>query len=132
MGEVVPFGATAFREGHDSIGVELLLTDPSGRTTRHPMHLVTAGLDDYSTLAQFTSPGIWTFRVRAYADEWATWQHNAEIKIPAGIDVELMYTMGAELLAGAARAKNRPWRQGWCQRRTEGAANVRADRRACR
>jgi starch synthase (maltosyl-transferring) len=75
------------------------------------MHLVTAGLDDYSTLAQVTSPGVWTFRVRAYADEWATWLHNAEIKIPAGIDVELMYTMGAELLAGAATDKNRPVRE---------------------
>ncbi|WP_418288040.1 alpha-1,4-glucan--maltose-1-phosphate maltosyltransferase [Mycetocola zhujimingii] len=111
VGEVIPFEATAFREGHDSIGVELLLTDPSGRTTRHPMHLVTVGLDDYSALAQVTAQGTWTFRVRAYADEWATWQHNAEIKIPAGIDVELMYTMGAELLVGAAKDKNRPVRE---------------------
>jgi starch synthase (maltosyl-transferring) len=108
---VIPFGATAFREGHDSIGVELLLTDPAGRTTRHPMRLVTVGLDDYSVLAQVTTPGTWTFRVRAYADEWETWRHNAEIKIPAGIDVELMYTMGAELLAHAATDKNRPVRE---------------------
>ena len=111
VGEVIPFGATAFREGHDSIGVELLLTDPSGRMTRYPMHLVTVGLDDYSTRAQVTSQGTWTFRVRAYADEWETWRHNAEIKIPAGIDVELMYTMGAELLARAAADKNRPVRE---------------------
>ncbi|MFU8947029.1 alpha-1,4-glucan--maltose-1-phosphate maltosyltransferase [Mycetocola zhadangensis] len=111
VGEVIPFGATAFREGHDSIGVELLLTDPAGRTTRHPMHLVTVGLDDYSTLAQVTTQGTWTFRVRAYADEWETWRHNAEIKIPAGIDVELMYTMGAEQLAKAATDKNRPVRE---------------------
>ncbi|MCP2030588.1 starch synthase (maltosyl-transferring) [Okibacterium sp. HSC-33S16] len=111
VGEVIPFGATAFREGHDSIGVELLLTDPAGRTARHPMHLVTVGLDDYSVLAQVTTPGTWTFRVRAYADEWETWRHNAEIKIPAGIDVELMYTMGAELLSRAATDKNRPVRE---------------------
>lgn len=28
VGEVVPFAATAFREGHDLIGVDLLLTSP--------------------------------------------------------------------------------------------------------
>ncbi len=28
VGEVIPFGATVFREGHDALGVELLLTSP--------------------------------------------------------------------------------------------------------
>lgn len=27
-GEVIPFGAVVFREGHDSVGAELLLTSP--------------------------------------------------------------------------------------------------------
>jgi starch synthase (maltosyl-transferring) len=102
VGEVIPFRATAFREGHDAIGVELLLTDPSGATSRHPMHLITVGLDDYQTSAQVTAAGTWRFRVRAYADDFETWHHNAAIKIPAGIDVELMFTIGAQLLDRAA------------------------------
>lgn len=108
VGEVMPFRATAFREGHDAIGVELLLTDPTGATTRHPMHIITVGLDDYEVLAQVTSQGTWTFRVRAYSDDFETWHHNAGIKIPAGLDVELMFTIGARLLDRAAGEESRP------------------------
>src|SRR5690606_24487581 len=107
VGEVIPFQATAFREGHDAIGVELLLTDPAGATQRHPMHLITVGLDDYRVLAQVTAPGTWTFRVRAYSDDFETWHHNASIKIPAGLDVELMFTIGAQLLERAASETSR-------------------------
>ena len=68
-------------------------------------------------------PGAWTFEVHAWSDPLATWQHDAGIKIPAGVDVELMFTEGALLLervvaetpqagrAGAARscaARSRP------------------------
>ena len=34
--------------------------------------------------------GTWTWQVRAFCDDWATWLHNAEIKIPARADVDLM------------------------------------------
>ena len=107
-GEVIPFRATAFREGHDAIGVELLLTDPAGATTRHPMHIITVGLDDYEALAQVGTQGTWTFRVRAYSDDFETWHHNASIKIPAGLDVELMFTIGSQLLQRAAAEASRP------------------------
>ena len=40
-------------------------------------------------------------RSRRWCDPVATWQHDAEIKIPAGIDVELMFTEGALLLERA-------------------------------
>ncbi len=32
-GEVIPFAATVFREGHDVLGVELVLTDPQASST---------------------------------------------------------------------------------------------------
>ena len=108
VGEVVPFGATAFREGHDLIGVDLQLTAPNGTTTRHPMLLKADGTDRYSTQAQLNISGRWSYRVRAYADEFATWEHNAAIKIPAGIDVELMFTIGTALLFQAGIDPTRP------------------------
>ncbi|RII96508.1 DUF3416 domain-containing protein, partial [Clavibacter michiganensis subsp. insidiosus] len=37
--DVVPFGATIFREGHDLIGADVLLTDPTGLVTAHRMTL---------------------------------------------------------------------------------------------
>ncbi len=97
-GEVVPFGATVFKEGHDVLGVQLLLTDPSGVETVHPLTPGAPGTDSWVTAAQVGSKGMWTFRFRAFVDDWATWLHNAEIKVPAGADVALMLDMGAELL----------------------------------
>ena len=42
--------------------------------------------------------GPWTFSIESWSDPVATWRHNSEIKIPAGIDVDLMFTEGVLLL----------------------------------
>ncbi len=106
-GEVVPFGATVFKDGHDVLGVDLLLTDPTGAQTRHPLTSLADGLDNWTTDALVDRQGMWTFRIRAYRDDWATWVHDAAIKIPLGVDVEVMLALGARLLAaGAASTKN--------------------------
>jgi starch synthase (maltosyl-transferring) len=96
--EVVPFEATIFREGHDLIGAELQLESPSGTTTLHRMRLDGAGTDLWRALVRVDELGDWRWRVRAFTDEWATWLHTAEIKVPAGIDLELVFVTGAELL----------------------------------
>src|SRR5213078_2186252 len=44
------------------------------------------------------SEGGWTFEVHAWSDPVATWEHDAGLKIPAGVDVELMFTEGGLLL----------------------------------
>ncbi|WEO79334.1 DUF3416 domain-containing protein [Cryobacterium sp. SO2] len=107
-GEVVPFRATAFREGHDAIGVMLHLTAPDGTTTQHPMHLTVPGTDRYETQVRLDAQGSYTYRVRGYSDDFATWVHNAAIKVPAGIDVELMFLIGSTLLASAGKDLTRP------------------------
>ncbi|MFF1877345.1 maltotransferase domain-containing protein [Leifsonia sp. NPDC058230] len=106
-GEVIPFQATAFREGHDLIGVDLLLLDPAGVQTEHRMRPIAPGTDRWEALVQLQAEGLWRYRIQAYADEFATWKHNAEVKIPAGIDVELMFTIGHDILARAAADKRR-------------------------
>jgi starch synthase (maltosyl-transferring) len=105
-GEIVPFGATVFREGHDLIGVELLLVDPAGRQTHHRMSPGAPGTDRWSVLAKLDQLGNWRFRVQAYGDDWASWLHDADIKIPLAQDIELVFSEGAELLerAGTSRA----------------------------
>ncbi len=108
MGEVVPFAATAFREGHDLIGVTLLLSAPDGTFRSHPMALTAPGTDRWGTQAQLDQQGTWEYRVGAYADDWATWLHNARIKVPAGIDVDLMFLIGSGLLLTAAADTGRP------------------------
>ncbi|MWB98641.1 maltotransferase domain-containing protein [Agromyces seonyuensis] len=106
--EVVPFGATVFREGHDLVGAYVTLTSPGGSSTRHPMSEAGKGLDRWEVSAQLDEPGIWTWTVTGYGDDWATWRHDAGIKIDAGVDVELMYEIGARLLEGAAADTARP------------------------
>jgi starch synthase (maltosyl-transferring) len=104
-GEVVPFQATVFRDGHDLIGVRLVLTDPEGHRVTYRMRPIGEGLDRWQAEAQLPIAGEWTWFVRAFTDDWATWLHNAEIKIPAAIDTELMVTMGARLLELAGSRK---------------------------
>jgi len=103
-GEVIAFAATVFKDGHDVVGVDLLLTDPSGIRSKHPMAPGAPGTDRWHTQAQLDRDGAWEYRIQAYNDDWATWLHNARIKIPAGIDVPLMLSMGADLLARAVAA----------------------------
>jgi starch synthase (maltosyl-transferring) len=105
-GEVIPFSATVFREGHDLIGVDLLLVDPEGRQTQHRMQMGAAGTDSWNVLVRLDTEGSWRFRVQAYADDWATWLHNADIKVPIGQDIELVFAEGIQLLkrAGTNRA----------------------------
>jgi len=104
-GEVVPFAATVFREGHDQLGVQLMLTDPSGVHSVHRMFPGTPGTDRWHTNAQLDSQGTWSWQVRAFADDWATWLHMADIKIPAGVDVDLMIAAGLALLTRAGNRK---------------------------
>jgi starch synthase (maltosyl-transferring) len=107
VGEVMPFGATVFREGHDAVGAHLELEAPDGTVLDRPLTRTHSWDDEWRGLAQVTSEGDWRFRIRAYSDDYATWEHNASVKIAAGIDVELMFALGAELFARLAAESGR-------------------------
>ncbi|MEY5057316.1 MAG: hypothetical protein RI987_120, partial [Actinomycetota bacterium] len=106
-GEVIPFGATVFREGHDALGVEVLLTDPSGKETVHRMTAGAPGSDRWHTSAQLSLIGDYRFKIRAFADDYETWHHNASVKIAVGVDEELMMLEGQVLFNRAAAEKGR-------------------------
>jgi Glycosidases len=108
VGEVVPFAATTFREGHDLIGADLVLIDPAGNETEHRMSLLAPGTDRWGVNVLIDTQGLWRYRVRAWGDDIATWLHVAEVKIPAGIDTELVFATGAELLLRASGETARP------------------------
>ena len=101
-----PFDVTAlvFREGHDQLGAEVVLIDPSG--TRRPpvrMHDVEGQVSRMAARVQPDTEGPWSFEVQAWGDPIATWLHDAGIKIRAGVDVELMFTEGVLLLERVAK-----------------------------
>ncbi|WP_437438636.1 alpha-1,4-glucan--maltose-1-phosphate maltosyltransferase [Humibacter ginsenosidimutans] len=107
-GEVVPFSAVAFREGHGVIGVDLTLVSPDGARFERRMRPGAPGTDRWHTLAQVPTEGMWRFRVTAWADDWATWLHAAEVKVPLGQDVELVFAEGAQLLTRALAGRRPP------------------------
>nr|WP_304661783.1 alpha-1,4-glucan--maltose-1-phosphate maltosyltransferase [Arthrobacter sp. zg-Y238] len=106
-GEDLVIGATVFREGHDLVGASAVLYDPEGTVvTRSRMHPVGLGLDRWEGMLRPAGTGHWSFAVEGWADVYATWHHNAEVKIAAGVDVELMLTEGHQLFASAAAERS--------------------------
>jgi starch synthase (maltosyl-transferring) len=98
VGESLPVSATVFREGHDKLGAEVVLVAPDG-TKRPPVRMASTDEPDrYAAWVTPDSEGAWTFEVHAWSDPVATWEHAAGLKIPAGVDVELMFTEGGLLL----------------------------------
>lgn len=108
VGEAVPFGVTAFREGHDRIGVQLRLTSPSGDVSLHRLAPLEDGYDRWRTVVAVLEQGVWTYRFEGFADDFATWQHAADLKIAAGVDAAIMRELGAQLFDRAGVEKSRP------------------------
>ncbi|WP_100810842.1 MULTISPECIES: maltotransferase domain-containing protein [unclassified Microbacterium] len=106
--EAVPFVVTAFREGHDRIGVHLRLFSPGGDESLHRLTALDDGFDRWRVLVAPLEQGVWTFRFEAFADEYATWHHAAGLKIAAGVDAPLMRRMGSDLFERAASERSRP------------------------
>ena len=126
-GEVVPFRVTAFREGHDAIGVQLRLFSPNGDESLHRMDPLEDGFDHWRTEISVLAQGDWTFRFEAYADDFTTWQHAAEVKIQAGVDAPVMAALGVELFTRAAAENNRPAAQRTALRRWAKTLSTAAD-----
>ncbi len=99
VGEPFPVSATVFREGHDKLGADVVLIGPD-KKARPPVRMVKQDSPVDRHLAWVTpdAPGTWTFEIRAWSDPVATWQHAAGLKIPAGVDVDLMFLEGTLLL----------------------------------
>lgn len=99
VGEPFPVRASVFREGHDRLGAEVVLIGPDGRR-RSPVRMTPDDEvpDRYEAWVTPDTEGSWGFEVVAWSDPLATWQHHAGVKIPAGVDVELMFTEGGLLL----------------------------------
>ncbi|WP_159619474.1 alpha-1,4-glucan--maltose-1-phosphate maltosyltransferase [Ruania rhizosphaerae] len=102
VGEAVPIRATVFREGHDAVAATAVLIDPAGRDhSWAPMQDISPGNDIYEAHLIPDAPGRWAFRVEGWSDPYATWRHDATVKVDAGVDTELMLAEGALVLERA-------------------------------
>jgi starch synthase (maltosyl-transferring) len=102
-GETFEISATVFREGHDAVAANVVLKDPEGRPGPWtPMRELAPGTDRWGATVSAGAPGLWTFAVEAWGDPVTTWRHHAQIKIPAGMDTDLVLEEGARLYERAA------------------------------
>jgi starch synthase (maltosyl-transferring) len=104
-GETLTVSATVFREGHDLVGANVVLSGPDSRGAAFiRMHSVGAGTDRYEADIQVGSQGLWGFRIEAWADPIATWRHGIELKVGAGQTIDELavdFEDGARLLLRA-------------------------------
>ncbi|HEY3292980.1 MAG TPA: alpha-1,4-glucan--maltose-1-phosphate maltosyltransferase [Candidatus Nanopelagicaceae bacterium] len=96
--EEITISATAFREGHDGLGVQAILLDAQGHELqRVRMREIWQGTDRYEAKLTPPSIGDFTFYIEAFDDPFLTWRHDSEIKISANIDPDLCCEIGALL-----------------------------------
>ena len=86
----------------------LVLTSPSGTSRHVRMSPLASGTDRWEAWVLLDERGVWHWHVTGFDDDFATWQHAADLKIEAGVDAELMREIGARLLDRAVAEKSRP------------------------
>ncbi|MGW7340309.1 alpha-1,4-glucan--maltose-1-phosphate maltosyltransferase [Streptomyces sp. NPDC054808] len=102
-GESFEVSATVFREGHDAVAANVVLRDPRGRPGPWtPMRELAPGTDRWGATVTAGETGLWSYAVEAWSDPVTTWRHHAGIKIPAGMDTDLVLEEGARLYERAA------------------------------
>jgi starch synthase (maltosyl-transferring) len=102
VGEAVPVEATVIREGHDALAAYAVLVAPDGtERARVRMRELSPGSDRYGAHVVPDAVGAWTFHVEGAADVYGTWEHNATVKVAAGVDVDVMLAEGVPVLERA-------------------------------
>jgi starch synthase (maltosyl-transferring) len=107
VGEEFEVTATVFREGHDAVNATVVLTAPDGTERQLPMTCTNPGLMTWAARVCPDATGWWSYRVEGWGDPYGTWEHDATIKVPAGIDTELMLDEGARVLKHAVTRMRR-------------------------
>jgi starch synthase (maltosyl-transferring) len=132
-GETFQVSATVIREGHQMLGAGVVLRGPGGeRTPLGYMHELAPGTDRYGADVTVPAEGLWHFQVEAWGDPIAHWRHDAAIKVPRGLEAELMLTEGALLFERAARGVRGSARPGQAAQAGERWANAAQAAQAAR
>ncbi|MCW2747598.1 MAG: alpha amylase [Nocardioidaceae bacterium] len=111
VGEHIPITATVWREGHDAVAATVSWSGPDDRAARETRMVEQGnGLDLFGAVIVPDAVGMWTYRVDAWSDPWATWVHSAELKVAAGQDASDLandFAIGARLLETVSRRPER-------------------------
>jgi starch synthase (maltosyl-transferring) len=124
-GETFQVSATVIREGHEMLGAGVVLRGPGGeRTPLAYLRELAPGTDRYGADVTVPAEGLWHFQVEAWGDPVAHWRHDAAIKVPRGLEAELMLSEGALLFERAARGVRGTAQPGQAARAGERWANA--------
>ena len=125
VSEVIPFSAVVFREGHDALAAEVLLTSPAGTAQTIRMAPGAPGSDRWHAQAQLGEQGTYKFQIRAFADDYETWHHSTAVKLAVSVDEELMMLEGIGIFTRAASEIDRSKS---CAKALVAAAEILADK----
>jgi len=108
VGEVIPIGATVWREGHDAVAANVVWKRVGDRGPAHHVRMEPTGVgtDAFEAVVVADEPGLWTFRVDAWSDPWSTWRHAVTVKLDAGQSAAELandFEVGARLLQRVGR-----------------------------
>jgi starch synthase (maltosyl-transferring) len=108
VGEVVPISAVVWREGHDAVAANVVWKKLGSRGAAQHVRMRPDGIgtDRFCATVTPDEPGLWTFRVDAWSDPWATWRHAVTVKLDAGQgadDLANDLELGARLLQRVGR-----------------------------
>src|SRR6478752_1260211 len=74
------------RLGHDDVAANVVWRKVGSRAPAHHVRMEQTGLgtDRFEAVVAADEPGLWTFRVDAWSDPWATWRNAVTKKLDAG------------------------------------------------
>ncbi|HEX3786429.1 MAG TPA: alpha-1,4-glucan--maltose-1-phosphate maltosyltransferase [Pseudonocardiaceae bacterium] len=111
VGEHIPVSATVWRDGHDAVAATVFWRGPNDRVSRQTRMVEQGkGLDLFAAVVVPDIEGMWTYRVDAWSDPWATWRHTVEVKVAAGQGADELANdleSGARLLDRVSRRPDR-------------------------
>ncbi|MFT4043399.1 MAG: DUF3416 domain-containing protein [Gordonia sp. (in: high G+C Gram-positive bacteria)] len=103
VGEFIPISTTAWREGHDALGVTLHVDTPH-RSTLDITMVASTEPDVYNAAIVPDAVGFWSFRIEAWSNPYETWRSGVRKKLDAGQGAHELANdleIGARILARA-------------------------------
>ena len=92
--------ADVFGEGHDEVRAALLVWKPGDRKpVEHPMEFLVN--DRWEAVVTPEAPGDLFYTVIGWRDDWGFWAHGTQKKIAAGLNVDVEFQEGIEIVQRA-------------------------------
>ncbi|MDQ3737562.1 MAG: alpha-1,4-glucan--maltose-1-phosphate maltosyltransferase [Actinomycetota bacterium] len=99
VGELVTVTADVFADGHDHAAAALRYRHGRSRWREAPM--TAQGNDRFVASFVPDALGPWQYQVVGWLDHLGTWRHAMEMKLAAGVNIDVDIQIGLDMIAGA-------------------------------